>query len=360
MTANKNKYLKSYSKTKVLVTGSTGFKGAWLSNWLVLVGAKVIGVGLKPEKESILFKKLNLNKRIKQYFLDIKDFSKISSVIKKEKPDIIFHLAAQSIVSTSFRDPLKTFNTNLIGSANILESVRIFGIPNLVYITSDKCYLNLDKNKSFSENDPLGGLDNYSSSKAGAEHIFSSYFHSYFKKSFLNIASARAGNVIGGRDFKLDRIVPDIIKSIIQNKNIYLRQPKSTRPWQHVLEPLSGYLLLGHKLMEKKLKKNIKPNWNFGPKLSNCKNVKFLTELFLNQWKSKKIKIIEKKSKKNIFHESKYLSLNIRKASKELNWEPRLNFNETIRFTVNWYEKNLKKENMENFSNFQIEEYLKK
>ena len=194
-----------------MVTGSTGFKGAWLCNWLIMLGAKVIGVGLRPEKDSIIFDSLKLNKKIKQYFFDIKNFNKINSVLKKEKPDIVFHLAAQSIVSLSYKNHLETFGTNVIGSSNVLESVRINKIPHLVYITSDKCYLNLDKTKSYKETDVLGGLDNYSSSKASAELIFSSYFNSYCKGDFLSIASARAGNVIGGGDFKKDRIVPDVV-----------------------------------------------------------------------------------------------------------------------------------------------------
>ena len=213
-----NHFLKSYKNLKVLVTGSTGFKGAWLANWLLLLGAKVVGVGLRPEKESIIFNSLKLNKKIDQHFVNIQNFNKLNYIIKKEKPDIIFHLAAQSIVSLSYQKPLETYSTNVIGSANILESVRTNKIPYLVYITSDKCYLNLDKNSSYKETDILGGLDNYSSSKASAELVFSSYLHSYFEKQFISIVSARAGNVIGGGDFKKDRIVPDVIQSLKKKK----------------------------------------------------------------------------------------------------------------------------------------------
>ena len=353
-----NSFLKSYKNLKVLVTGSTGFKGAWLCNWLILLGSKVVGVGLKPEKDSIIFNSLNLNKRIKQYYLDIKNFNKLNSIIKKEKPDIIFHLAAQSIVSLSFKDPLETFGTNIIGSTNILETVRINKVPNLVYITSDKCYLNLDKPGSYKETDVLGGLDNYSSSKASAEIVFSSYCESYFKKDFLKIASARAGNVIGGGDFKKDRIVPDVIKSLKNKKKILLRNPNSTRPWQHVLEPLSGYLLLGHKLMKKELKNNLLPSWNFGPFNKNCKKVIFIVNLLVKEWGEKKQKIIIKKNKQ--FKESKLLSLNIKKAKKELSWEPRLSLNETINFTIDWYRYFFLNEKPENISNYQIEYFLDK
>ena len=354
----KNFFLKSYKNLKVLVTGSTGFKGAWLSNWLLLLGAKVVGIGLKPEKDSIIFKSLNLNRRIKQNYIDINNYEKLNDIIKKEKPDIIFHLAAQSIVSKSYQKPLETFKTNVIGSVNILESVRKNNIQNLVYITSDKCYLNLNKSRSYKENDILGGIDNYSSSKASAEIIFASYFQSYFKKNYLSIASARAGNVIGGGDFKKDRIVPDVIKSLKNKNNILLRNPNATRPWQHVLEPLSGYLLLGHYLMHKKLKNTIVPNWNFGPYKMNCKKVKDIVQLLTSEWSGKSYKIVVKKNAK--FHESKLLSLNIKKAKKELNWEPKLNLKETINLTVDWYRNYFSNNNMESITNHQIDYYKNK
>ena len=350
--------LKNYRNLKVLVTGSTGFKGAWLCNWLILLGSKVIGVGLKPEKESIIFDALKINKKVSQYFVDIKNFDRINRIIKKEKPDIIFHLAAQSIVSYSFINPLETFGTNVIGSANILESVKINKIPNLVYITSDKCYLNLDKKVSYKESDILGGLDNYSSSKASEELLFKSYFHSYFRKNYISIATARAGNVIGGGDFKKDRIVPDVIKSLQSNKVVFIRNPNATRPWQHILEPLSGYLILGEKLINKKLNSKIIPNWNFGPNRKNCKKVKFIVQSLINEWGEKNHKIIIKKSKN--FHESKLLSLNIDKAKKELSWKPNLTLNETIEFTVDWYKSFFTGNDVEDLSNQQINYYSHK
>ena len=350
--------LKNYKNLKVLVTGSTGFKGAWLCNWLILLGSKVIGVGLKPEKDSIIFNALKINKKVNQYFVDIKNFNKIDKIIKKEKPDIIFHLAAQSIVSSSFKNPLETFGTNVIGSANILESVKTNKIPNLVYITSDKCYLNLDTKFSYKESDVLGGLDNYSSSKASAELLFKSYFLSYFKRNYISIATARAGNVIGGGDFKKDRIVPDVIKSLKSDKKVFLRNPNATRPWQHVLEPLSGYLILGEKLINKKLNSKIIPNWNFGPYRKNCKKVKFIVQLLIKEWGKKNHKIIIKKDK--TFHESKLLSLNIDKAKKELNWEPTLTLNESIEFTVDWYKNFFLHNDVEDISNQQIDYYSDK
>ena len=272
---NNSKFLKIYKNKKVLVTGTTGFKGSWLCLWLLMLGAKVIGVSLKADKNSKLYNSLKLKNKIKQYNINLKNFSKLNKVVSREKPDIIFHLAAQSIVSEGYKNPLITFNSNILGGLNILECVRINKIKNLVFITSDKCYLNVEKNSGYKETDRLGGHDNYSSSKASAEIIFKSYKESYFKKNFfLQHVTARAGNVIGGGDFKINRIVPDIIRSIINNKNIFLRNPNATRPWQHVLEPLFGYLLLGSKLIKKELKnKKIYPHFNFGPNKNNCKKV---------------------------------------------------------------------------------------
>ena len=239
-----------------------------------------------------------------------------------------------------------------------MESYRVNKIPHLVYITSDKCYLNLDKTNSFKEHDVLGGLDNYSSSKASAEILFSSYFNSFLKKKYLSLASVRAGNVIGGGDMKVNRIIPDIVKAFYNKKNIILRSPKSTRPWQHVLEPLSGYLLIGEKLLNKKLNNKILPSWNFGPEIYNCKNVEFITKLFLKKLETKKTKIkIEIKNKKK-FYESKFLSLNINKAKKELHWKPRLNLNHTIDFTADWYKNYFEKKNMEYYTENQINTFL--
>lgn len=354
-----NSFLKSYKNLKVLITGTTGFKGSWLAFWLFQIGAKVTGVALKPEKNSILFKCLNLDKKIKQYYCDISNFEKLNSIINKTRPDIIFHLAAQSIVSKSFNEPLNTFRTNTLGSANVLESFRLNKVPNLVFITSDKCYLNLNKKKSYKENDILGGIDNYSSSKASAEIIFSSYFHSYFAKNkYLSLASARAGNVVGGGDMKENRIVPDIIKSLSSNKRLILRNPKATRPWQHVLEPLSGYLLLGEKLTNNKLKSSIIPSWNFGPKVKNCKNVEYITKILSRNWKKSNLKI--KVNRKRKYHESKFLSLNIKKAKKELNWEPRLDLKETFRFTADWYKFYSKNKKIEQLTSEQIDFFLKR
>ena len=350
------KIIEHYKNLKILITGNTGFKGTWLSHWLLNMGAKVVGVALPPEKDSVLFKELNLNRRVKQYFFDIKKFDKINQIVKKEKPDLIFHIAAKSIVSYSYIDPLKTFQSNILGSANLLETFRKNNIPSMIYITSDKCYLNLDLKKDYKESDVLGGLDNYSSSKASAELIFSSYFHSYFKekKKHLSLGTVRAGNVIGGGDMKANRLIPDIVRSIKNDKKILIRNPYSTRPWQHVLEPLSGYLILGQKLLNKKINIKTHPSWNFGPERKNCKNVITIVKKILNHWKIKK-QIIIKKEK---MHEAKFLSLNINKAKRELNWKPKLSLNQTVSFTIDWYKNFFEAKKMQNFSSEQIENYM--
>ena len=354
------KYLKNYKNLKIVVTGSTGFKGSWLCFWLDLLGANVTGIGLKPEKNFYLFDQLKLNRRIEQRIIDIRNFKKVDKIIREVRPDLIFHLAAQSIVSNSYNFPLETFNTNILGSANILESFKKNKVKGLVYITSDKCYLNLNQRKPYNEHSTLGGLDNYSSSKACAELIFTSYLNSYNKKlNYLNMVSARAGNVIGGGDAKYFRLVPDLVKSILKKKTIQIRNPNSTRPWQHVLEPLSGYLLLGEKVLNKKLKSNIYPSWNFGPEKKNCKPVKLLVKRFLDEWDiKKKIKLI----KNNEIYESNLLSLEIKKALKELNWRPKLSFNQTIKMTVDWYKTVSKKEkvDMQKYTENQIDFYLEK
>ena len=282
---NNSNLRKSYKNLKVLVTGSTGFKGSWLCYWLNQIDSKVIGVGLRPEKDSILFKSLNLEKKISQNYINIEDYYKIEKLIKKEKPDIIFHLAAQSIVSESFINPLNTIKTNTLGSANILEAVKKNKIENLVFITSDKCYLNMNSSRPYKEKDLLGGHDVYSSSKAAAEILFHSYHDSFFysQTGKLKKTSARAGNVIGGGDFKKNRIIPDFFRSISKKKKLLIRNPHATRPWQHVLEPLSGYLILGEKLLNNNLSKNLYPSWNFGPYKKNCKKVKKVIDSFYDE-----------------------------------------------------------------------------
>ena len=255
----------NFKHKNVIVTGHTGFKGSWLSFWLNNLGAKVIGISNEIPTNPSNFKAIRLNKDIKSLFLDIRDLNKIKKIIKFYKPDYIFHLAAQPLVRKSYNEPLKTFSTNAIGTLNVLESLKVIKKKcTVILITSDKSYKNLELKRGYRENDILGGVDPYSASKASAEIIIQSYFHSYFKKNKkISIGVARAGNVIGGGDWSEDRLVPDCVRSWARKKRVVLRNPFSTRPWQHVLEAVGGYLMFA-----KKLNSNQRLNgevFNFGP-----------------------------------------------------------------------------------------------
>ena len=279
--------MKSNNKTnfwqnkKVFVTGHTGFKGGWLCIFLKLLGAKITGYSLKPKSEPNLFNLAKVNTILeKSIFADIRDYKKLFIEIKKSQANILFHLAAQPLVRYSYIEPKKTIDTNILGTLNILECVRnLKKIKSTIIITTDKVYDNT-VNKIFKETDKLGGLDPYSSSKVCCEYLFSSYISSFFKnKSRQRLATVRAGNVIGGGDYSEDRLIPDIFSFAQKTKKIILRNPQSVRPWQHVLEPLSGYLLLAEKLYKNKMK-NIKQNWNFGPNLASCKSAEYVTKHF--------------------------------------------------------------------------------
>ena len=348
-----------YKNTKVLVTGSTGFKGSWLAFWLHKLGANVVGIGLKPEKHSFIFKSLTLNQFIKQYYMNITNKKKLNEVVSKEKPDIIFHLAAQSIVSQSVIDPVETFESNVMGSVNILQIFKENNINSLVFCSSDKCYKNNEWIWGYRETDLLGGKDPYSASKSAAEIIFNSFCKTYFINNKFNaLGSVRAGNVIGGGDFKKHRIIPDIIKSITNKKNLTLRNPKSTRPWQHVLDPLYGYLLLGEALLKRKINVEI-PSWNFGPNIDKTSyTVEYLASNLIKRWGTN-TKIITLKNKD--LDEAGLLLLNNEKAKIELGWTPRLSLDDTIQFTYEWYfEYFNKKSNVIDLTNRQINSFLTK
>ncbi|KAB8028042.1 CDP-glucose 4,6-dehydratase [Fluviispira multicolorata] len=326
-----------YSNKKILITGHTGFKGAWLAIWLQRLGAHVIGYALEPEYEDSLFEKLNLVSLINHNIGDIRDFEKLNKLIAVEKPEIIFHLAAQAIVHRSYDDPLNTYSTNVMGSANILESIRNSkSVRVLVYITSDKCYWNNEWTWGYRENDLLGGTDPYSASKACAEHVFKSYYLSFFKEQEnFACSSARAGNVIGGGDRARDRIVPDIVKSIETGTPIVLRNPNSTRPWQHVLDPLHGYIMLA-KVLYQNPKQFNGESWNFGPTNQSIKTVHDLTNIFIKLWDNAEIKV---EIPQNKFYESNLLHLSIDKANSLLKWFPKYKFSEAVLKTGEWYKQ---------------------
>ena len=330
------KSLKFYFKNKrVLVTGHTGFKGSWLSTTLSYLGAKVYGIS--KNYPTNFYKNLYL-KDIKSYIFDLKDLNKTKKTIIKIKPHYIFHLAAQSIVSKSYEEPIETWNSNLIGFLNILETIRQYNSNcSVVMITSDKCYFNVEKKSGYKETDRLGGYENYSASKASCEILFKSYFQSYFKKNKnINIATARAGNVIGGGDWSKNRLIPDIVRSLQKKKILTVRNLESTRPWQHVLEPIFGYIELASNL-------NFNPklsgeSFNFGPYNAKNYNVRKILSIFKKNFKHLRFK----KHKKNFFNESGLLNLNCKKAFKSFKWKSKLNFSETIKHTIYWY-KNYKK-----------------
>ena len=353
---NFNNYFKN---KKVLITGHTGFKGSWLSLWLHLLGAKVIGVSKDIPTKPSLFVELNLKKKVIHKRIDIRNFSKFYEVFTKYKPDHVFHLAAQSLVKKSYENPVNTFTSNSIGTLNLLECLRKINHKCIsVLITSDKSYRNLEIDRGYHEEDLLGGIDPYSSSKASAELIIKTYFECFLKNKInQKLAIARAGNVVGGGDWSENRLLPDCVKSWSKNKKVLIRNPNSTRPWQHVLEALYGYLILSVKLNQKK---NINGEpFNFGPNLSQNKSVISLLKEARKSWKNVGWKVNKNKYQ---FYESKLLKLNSNKAKKELGWKPILKFEESVKLITDWYKNffKYKRSNTFEFSQFQINEYSNK
>ena len=352
---NLNKYFKN---KRVLVTGHTGFKGSWLSIWLKYLGAKVIGVSNEVLTKPSNFEIVKLKKKINHNIVDIRKQNKFHNIIKRHKPDFIFHLAAQSLVKKSYLKPKYTFETNAIGTLNLLESLKNYDLKKIcsvVIITSDKSYKNLELDRGYRENDILGGHDPYSASKACAELIIQSYLKSFMiSKKNIRISVARAGNVIGGGDWSDNRLIPDCIKSIKYKKKLILRFPNSTRPWQHVLEALYGYLILAVKQkIDPKLNGSV---FNFGPNNKSSITVLDLVKKIKIKWKDLNWKII--RPKKEIY-ESKLLKLNSKKAHNLLKWKCLLNANQTLELVINWYKyyyKN-KKKDMYFYSTHQIREY---
>jgi len=350
---------KIFKGKKVLITGHTGFKGSWLTLWLYSLGAKIIGISDNIPYKNSHFSLLNIKNKISHNLEDIRNYKKIEKIILKTKPDFIFHLAAQSLVQKSYNYTLDTWEVNLMGTVNMLEVLKkIKNNCTAIFVTSDKCYFNAEQAWGYRENDKLGGKDPYSGSKGSAELAIFSYFNSFFKNSKkIRIGIGRAGNVIGGGDWAEGRIVPDCMRSVIKNKNVILRNPNSTRPWQHVLEPLSGYLSLASNLS--KSKKLNGEAFNFGPQLDQNFNVKELVIEMKKNWSNVKWKISATNKKK---YEASLLKLNFDKALHYLDWKPVWNFNETSFFTSNWY-KNFfqnKKKNIYKYSLSQLNLFIKK
>ena len=347
------KLKKFYKNKKILITGHTGFKGSWLTSCLLAFGANVVGFSKNDEKLKH-YKKNCFYKKVKNIYADITNYNHLEKEIKNLNPQIIIHLAAQALVSDSYKDPYKTVETNVMGTLNVIEaSKKLKNLKSLLIITSDKCYLNKEIKKGYKEIDQLGGDDPYSASKASAENIFNAYAKSFFcNQNQYGYATARAGNVIGGGDWSKDRLIPDCIKSIIKKNKLMIRNPNSTRPWQHVLEPISGYLLLAKLLYERK--KQYSGNWNFGPSARETMEVKKVTKLLFNYLGIDK-KIFKTKGN---FKETILLKLNSEKAVKLLKWRNKWNMKKSIMETARWYKDYINKKDVKNTTIKQIEEYF--
>jgi CDP-glucose 4,6-dehydratase len=351
-------FLNTYNGKKVLITGHTGFKGSWLTVWLNMLGANVIGYALDPIYDDGIFGSSKIGNKIIDYRADIRDVNKLFEILDREKPEIVFHLGAQALVLESYQSPLETFEINTMGTVNVLEAIRLTeSVKTAIFITTDKVYENKEWIWPYREDESMGGYDPYSASKGAAELIISSYRNSFFNpeeylKHGKSIASVRAGNVIGGGDWSANRIIPDCIKCLQNNKDIVVRSPKSVRPWQHVLEPLGGYLLLGAKMMENPV--SFSESWNFGPEIENIINVEELVNKIIISYGKGSWKDL---SDSNAPHEAKLLSLDINKANYKLGWRPVLGINETIEYTTEWY-KNYQSESVLTLTENQIKKYL--
>ena len=342
----------TYKGKRVLVTGHTGFKGGWLTLWLKSLGAEVCGYSLSPNTNPNLFAAANISKDIKSVIGDILDTDTLNKAFAKFQPEIVFHLAAQPLVRLSYSEPVKTYTTNVIGTLNVLEAARKTNtVRAFVNITTDKCYENMEVNRPYKEEDPFGGYDMYSSSKGCAEILSSSYRRSFLQEGGYALATVRAGNVIGGGDWALDRLVPDCVRAIETNQTIEIRNPNATRPWQHVLEPLSGYLLLGHLLLSEGQK--YAEGFNFGPNSDSVLTVSEVAKQVIKNYGKGIIKV----HKKDNLHEANLLTLDITKAKKVLHWIPSLTAEQAIEKTVAWYKNFYEGKNMEQFSLQQIKEY---
>lgn len=349
-----------YKGKRVLVTGHTGFKGSWLSIWLQELGAEVVGVALAPYSDKDNFVLSGIGKKIKADIrADIRDGEKMKQIFAEYQPEIVFHLAAQPLVRLSYEIPVETYEANVMGTIHVMEAIRATESVKVgVLITTDKCYENKEQIWGYRENEPMGGYDPYSSSKGAAEIAISSWRRSFFNpadyglKHHVALASVRAGNVIGGGDWAKDRIIPDCIRAIEANKTIEIRSPKAIRPWQHVLEPLGGYMLLASKMWEEPTK--YCEGWNFGPRTESIANVwDVATKLIYNYGKGE----LKDVSDPNALHEAKLLMLDINKAHFKLGWEPRKNIDQCMAMVAEWY-KRYQGEDVYNLCVEQINKYV--
>jgi CDP-glucose 4,6-dehydratase len=338
---------------KVFLTGHTGFKGSWLSIWLNHLGASVNGYALSPSTSPSLFNAAKVDNLVDSKIGDIRDHSLLYESMINFCPDILIHMAAQPLVRYSYNNPIETFETNVIGTANVLEVARsCSNLKAIINVTSDKCYENVGYDKSYAETDPMGGYDPYSSSKGCAELVASAFRSSFLKELGINLASVRAGNVIGGGDWAEDRLIPDILKSFQQNESVKIRNPRATRPWQHVLEPLSGYLILAQKLY---YSKNYSEGWNFGPLEKDVKPVDWILDKMISKWPKSNWELDSCSTP----HEAGFLKLDISKAKSRLDWSPVWELSYTLEKIIKWHQAWLKKEDMQSICLTEIKEYMK-
>lgn len=350
----------TYKGKKVFLTGHTGFKGAWMLKTLSLLGADVKGYALEPQSPNDLYYIIEGEKLCESVIADLRDKKRLESEIVAFQPDFIFHLAAQPLVRLSYEIPAETFDVNVIGTANVLDGVKLLQKKcSVVLITTDKVYYNNEWEYPYRENDRLGGYDPYSASKACSELLIDSYRNSFFNtknydRHLKGIAVARAGNVIGGGDWSKDRLIPDIVRSLIENKPVVIRNPNAVRPWQHVLEPIVGYLSLGMHLEKQPIE--FAQAYNFGPESEDALSVEEMVKAAIESWGFGEYQI---EHEANQPHEAGLLKLDISKVKSELNWMPKMNAKETVKFTLDWY-KNFKVDNfiVNDFTNLQISSFL--
>ena len=349
---------KFWNKKKVFLTGHTGFKGSWLSLWLQKLNAEVIGFSKDIPTNPSLFELANIEDGMNSIIGNICDYNKLEKSIKEHQPEIVIHMAAQAILRESYNNPIETYATNVMGTVNLLETIRKIGsVKVILNVTTDKCYEPNKSSEGYVETDRLGGYDPYSNSKACSELLTSSFRNSFFNpkehhKHGISLASCRAGNVIGGGDWGKDRLIPDIMRGILNNEIIRIRNPSSTRPWQYVLDPLNGYLTLAEKLWS--FGSKFSEGWNFGPQEKNEKSVKWIVEKLTYQW-SKNIKWDIDNSVNP--HEENYLRLNCKKANSKLGWMPKLNLEQGLEWTIKWYKEYQQNNNMKEITEHQIEEF---
>lgn len=344
---------------RVFMTGHTGFKGAWLALWLESLGAKVIGYSLNPPSEINMFEVANVGKNMHSIFGDVRDAEHLEQSLLAAEADVVFHLAAQSLVLQSYQQPVETFSTNVMGTVNILEAVRKSKtVKSVVIVTSDKCYDNKEWHWGYRENDAMGGFDPYSSSKGCAELVTSSYRNSFFNpdkyhEHGIAVATARAGNVIGGGDWAEDRLIPDVVNAFIKQEPVKLRNPASIRPWQHILEPLGAYMLLAERLFVHG--KSYAEAWNFGPNETDTKSAGWLVDRFALHWKQEASSMLHQDA--DAEHEAVYLRLDCSKAHSKLGWYPIWSIDDAVASVTSWYQAYIQQEDMRAFSLKQIKQY---